>query len=330
MKIAKAALAALWLLTASPALAADSYAVVISGASGGDAYAQKYDAWRNKFVTLLREKFAYPDDRIFVLAEHEGEGVLSATREHVRQLFAGLRAKVGSDDTLLVLLIGHGTPAENDDAKFNLVGPDMTASEWAAMLKPIAGRLIFVNTSSASFPFIGKLSAPGRVVLTATDSMAQQFETVFPEFFVKAFDAPDADADKNGRVSIGEAFDYASANVRQWYEQRGQLPTEHALIDDNGDGVGREAQNPGADGALARLTYLQPLARGGDESRTALLKRQSDLEAAIDALKAKRESLSPEVYDMQLEQLLLELARVSGQLRSRQSSVTTGGSAGAS
>ena len=68
---------------------------------------------------------------------------------------------------------------------------------------------------------------------------------------------------KNGRVSIWEAFTYASAGVRQWFEQKGQLPTERPLLDDTGAGIGREAQNPGTDGAIARVTYLEPDARAG-------------------------------------------------------------------
>jgi len=97
-----------------------------------------------------------------------------------------------------------------------------------------------------------------RVIITATDSAAQQFETVFPEFFIKAFEDPAADLDRNNRVSIWEAFTYASAGVRQWFEQKGQLPTERPLLDDTGAGIGREAQNPGTDGAVARVTYIEP------------------------------------------------------------------------
>ena len=41
----------------------------------------------------------------------------------------------------------------------------------------------------------------------------------------------------------------------------GQLATERPLLDDTGDGVGREAGAPGPDGAVAQVTYLQPEAR---------------------------------------------------------------------
>jgi len=194
--------AAMLLACSSSSFAGERYAVIITGASGGDAYAQKYTAWRVSFTTTLREKFHYAPDRLIVLAETEGDGVQKATREHVRRALTDVRARMTKNDQLVVLLIGHGTSIDGDEAKFNLVGPDMSASEWADVIRPIPGRVVFVNTTAASFPFLRKLAGRGRIVLTATDAAAQQFETVFAEFFVKAFDDPAANFDKNGRVSI--------------------------------------------------------------------------------------------------------------------------------
>jgi hypothetical protein len=302
------------LLVPSRALAADRYAIVITGASGGEAYAAKYDGWRTSLVATLKQRFKYPDDHLFVLAEREGQDVAKATRENVRRALGGLRSRLASDDLLFVILIGHGTPAGDDEAKFNLVGPDLSSREWSDLLKPIPGRLIFVDTTGGSFPFMRGLAAPGRVVLTATDSPAQQFETVFPEFFVKAFDDPAADTDKNGRVSIWEAFSYASAGVRQWFEQHGQLATERPLLDDNGDGVGREAQNPGPDGALARAIYLAPEA--ADPGEPQLVKRRAELERQLDDLRIRKASSpDPARYDAEIEKTLVEIARLSRQIR---------------
>jgi len=313
-----AAVLVLWF--GSLAFAGEKYAVVISGAAGGDAYAQKYEKWRAAFADLLRDKFAYPPERLIVLAESEGDGVRKATREQVQRLFAELRRKLTKEDQLLVFLIGHGTTSDGEDGKFNLVGPDLSASEWADLVKPIPGRLVFVNTTSASFPFLRKLAARGRVVLTATDSSAQQFETVFPEFFLKAFEEGGADLDKSGRVSLWEAFTFASAGVRDWFEQKGQLPTERPLLDDTGSGIGREAQNPGVDGAVARVTYLAPdavLALPSDATQAALVKRRADLERQVEELKARKESTPPDQYDAELEKLLVEIARISQQLRAK-------------
>ena len=302
------------------ASAGEHYALVITGAAGGATYAQKYDAWRISFVSTLREKLGYDDAHLVVLADHDSAGVARATRENVQRALADLRRRLTTDDLLFVLLIGHGTSLDGEEAKFNLVGPDLSASEWADLIKPIPGRLAFVDTTSASFPFMRKLGGHGRVILTATDSAAQQFETVFPEFFVKAFDDPAADLDKNGRVSLWEAFSYASAGVRQWYDQHGRLPTERALLDDDGDGIGREAQSPGLDGAIARVTYLEPDAAAsgdGDAAAGGLVKKKADLEARIEALKARKSTMAPDEYAAELEALLTELARVSRQIRAK-------------
>ena len=179
---------------------------------------------------------------------------------------------------------------------------------------------MFVDTSSASVPFLHRLAGRGRVVLTATDSAAQQYETVFADFFVKAFDDAAADGDKNGRVSIWEAFTYASAGVQAWFEQKGQLPTERPLLDDTGAGIGREAQNPGLDGAIARVTYIQPdapIALPSDTALATLVRRQAELQSQIEELKARKDTTAAEQYETELERLLVELARVAVQIRSK-------------
>jgi hypothetical protein len=308
------------LASASSGYAGERYAMIVTGASGAEVYEQKYQTWRTSFTATLVDAFKYDPQRIIALAEHEGPGVQKATRENVQRALGDLRKRMTREDQLLVLLIGHGTTIDGDEAKFNLVGPDLTAREWADLLKPLPGRLVFVNTTGASFPFLRRMAARGRVVLTATDSAAQQFETVFPEFFIKAFADDAADLDKSGRVSVWEAFAYASDGVRQWFEQKGQLPTERPLLDDTGAGVGREAQNPGTDGAVARITYLEPdaaLALPADTALAVLVRRRADLESSLEELKARKESTPPEQYDAELEKLLIEIARVGAQIRAK-------------
>jgi len=259
---------------------ADNYALIISGASGGPAYADKYNGWRATLTTTLTSKFGYPDERVVSIGE--------ASKGQLLQSFAKLRARLTKDDLLVVMLIGHGT-----DEKFNLIGPDMSAAEWAAQLKSIPARLVFVDMASSSFPFLRQLSAPGRIVITAAESAAQQFETVFPEFFVKAFTEGTADTDKDGRVSMLEAFTYASANVRAWFDQHNQLPTERAMLEGEIE---------------ARATFLQPRVAAANDPGA---KRKAELESAIAALRAKRSSMTPAAYDAELERLLVELARLS-------------------
>lgn len=298
---------------------AERYALIVTGASGGDEYAQKYDGWRTSFVETLQQKFNYPADHVTVLAEEEKDGARKATRENVRAALADLRARAAKDDVVVVLLIGHGTTGDGEEAKFNLVGPDLSADEWAALVKPIQSRVVFIDTTSGSFPFLKKVAGRGRIVVTATDAAAQQFETVFPEFIVKAFDDDSADFDKNGKVSIWEAFAYASAGVRNWFEERGQLATERPLLDDTGTGSGREADAPGTDGPLAQVTYLEPetLIATGNRELDALLRRRAELTVQLEQLKARKPNMLPDDYDTELEKVLLELARIDRQVRTK-------------
>jgi hypothetical protein len=313
------AIAIIW-GSAVSAAASERYALVVTGASGGPQYAQQYEAWRTSFVNTLTDTWNYPDNHVFVLAETEGDGVAQATRDNVRRVLADIRAKATKDDVVLVLLIGHGTGAESDEAKFNLVGPDLSAVEWADLLRPIAGRLVFVDTASGSFPFLERLAGRGRIVVTANDSAAQQFETVFPGFFVKAFDDDGADLDKSGKVSIWEAFVYASDGVRRWFEGKGQLATERALLDDNGDAIGREADGAGRDNLLAQVTYLQPdrpIVETGDSELTGLLRRRAALETELEELRARKATMMPDDYEAALEKILLEIAQIDRRVRSK-------------
>jgi hypothetical protein len=311
------------LLTASPLAAADRYAVVVTGASGGMPYSKKYDAWRDRFVATLQTKLGYPQDHVVVLAEEAVPPLRRATRDETRAVFQDLAMRVAKDDVLLVLLIGHGTSGD-EGARFNLVGPDLTAAEWAALVKPIAGRVVFVNAGSGSFEFLEALAGRGRIVLTAADSAAQQYETIFPEFFIEAFAADEADLDRDGRVSIWEAFETASAGVKGWFEDQGRLATERPMLDDDGDGIGREAEEQGAskgnDGVLARATYLQrdgSAAATSDAELAALLRQRADVQSRIDRLRGDKASVPADQYERELEALLVELARLERQIRAK-------------
>lgn len=312
---------AVWMAVGAACLAApahargaERYAVIVTGASGGPEYAEKYLAWRTAFVKTLKEGLGYPDDHVVALGE-EGTGRARATRDNVRAALADLRKRAVEGDVSLVLLIGHGS-ADSEEAKFNLVGPDLTVDEWAAMVKPIPGRVVFVNASSGSFPFLAAIAGRDRVVLTANDSAAQQFETVFPDYFIKAFADGAADRDKNGRISVLEAFTFASVRVKEAFEQKGQLATERALLDDTGAGIGRDIDTSSKDGQVAQITYLQPeVPAGVTPDRADLMRRRARLEDRLTLLKANKESTPPDRYEDELERILLAIARLDRQLR---------------
>lgn len=313
-------LAALMLtcVLAAPAAAAERYALIVSGASGDTTYAEQYAGWRAALTKTLTSTLGFEATHLVVLHDG-GEGPAAATADGVRRALADLRAKMRPEDLLFVFLIGHGT-FDGTDAKFNLVGRDLESAEWAALLAPLPGQIVAIDSTGSSFPFLERLAGPRRIVITATDSAAQRYDTIFPELFIQALGGGDADLDKNGRVSVWEAFIAASAGVRRYYEQRGQLATERALLDDTGDGIGREAGGQGDDGSHASRTYLDPAppdAAPTDEELLRLLQQRTALEADVDELRQRRPLMTPGEYAKEFEALMVKLARVSRQIRVR-------------
>ncbi len=308
-------------LTVSGVASADEYfTLIVSGAAGGAEYAERHERWRSTLIGAWRERADFRDDHLIVLAETPGPGVGRASREGVQQAIGALKTRMGDDAVLLVVLFGHGT-FDGIDAKFNLVGPDLEAVEWRALLAPLPGHVIFVNTTAASFAFLDRMAGDRRVTIAATESPVQRYDTVFPEFFVGAFREPSSDRDKNGRISVWEAFAHASGEVRRWYQQQGRLATERPMLDDSGDGAGTEADGGGADGALAASLYVgagvdRPAA-AGDPALAPLVARRSALEAEVATWKAAKATMTTEQFETHLERLLIELAQLSREIRRR-------------
>jgi hypothetical protein len=295
------------------------HAVLIQGASGEPQFAEQHRGWLNQVATTLRDGFKIAPANLTVLAEQPGAGERRATAEEVRTTLANIARTATASDIVFVMLIGHGT-GEGAAAKFNLMGPDLTVAEWNTLLTPIKGRVVFVNTASVSFPFVAGLTGDRRIVITATALPAQRYSTIFADSFAKSLTAPEADLDKNNRTSIWEAFTYASRLQKQYFEQKGQLVTERALIEDNGDGVGRDAGSAtGDDGMLATMTYLDAVveSKPTDPQLQMLLQRQDLLTQQVDELRRKKAAMPAAEYDVAWEKLMLQLATLGAEIRKK-------------
>lgn len=303
---------------APSAYAQERFALVVSGAAGSLELREQMAKWRDDLRRVLVEKLKVSADHVLVLSERPDDPKRSASRDNVQAAFQQFKSQMTPADVLLVVLIGHGT-FDGTDAKFNLVGPDFEAAEWKALMDGMPGRVVFVNTASASFPFIERLAGPNRVVISATDTEAQKYQTVFASLFPKAFEDPASDLDKDGRVSVWEAFMHTSLQVKAWYEQRGQLSTERPLLDDNGDGVGRRAAEVTNDGALASRIFFDA-AEGSAATNPALAEligRRNLLESELEELKRKRQFMPKGDYERELERVVIAIARVSREIRSK-------------
>jgi hypothetical protein len=316
---ASLALCAACLVPASAfAQSGQRFALLVEGAPGDQPHAELQRRLLTSLETKFRDDYKIDKDHLIVLASTPGAGEGKSTAIEVKAALAKMTSQVKPLDTLFVLLLGHGS-WDGTDAKFNLIGPDLTANEWAALLAPATGKVIFVNTTPSSSPFMKALAGDKRVIITATDQPAQKFDTVFADAFVQALSAPSADLDKDNRISMWEAFAYASRTVRLSYEQKQLMQPEHAALDDDGDGTGRQATGEGKDGTLASLTFMDNVvaSRPADPQLQQMVQKQEQLVMQLDALKKKKPQMKPDEYQTAWEALIVDLATVSREVRSR-------------
>jgi hypothetical protein len=287
----------------------NKFAIIINGAGGEAVYAKQFEEWTGQLSSVLATRFGFDTKRLTVLK--------SATAEDVKRNFATLKTQLDVNNVLFIFLIGHGS-FDGRESKFNLVGPDLAASEYNGLLSALPTRRIVVfNMSSASGEFIKSLAAKGRIIVTATKSGQETNATRFTGFFISALNATDADTDQDGHTSVLEAFVYANRLTGDFYKQAGRLATEHAMFDDNGDGVGHEKLEAG-EGLLARATYLDSLSTGEAAASAAtgrLLKERTRLEGEIEQLIARKGSMAEAEYEASLERLFIELAKVNRSIK---------------
>jgi len=293
-----------------PAYAQQTHLLVITGVPGDEEHGAQFQKWATSFIDAAKKKDAVADANIILLADRK------ATREGVEKAFSDIAARARPNEAVVVLLIGHGS-FNGTDAAFNLPGPDLTVADWTRLLAKLSSqRVAFVNTASSSGAFLPAVAAPGRVVVTATKTGGERNETVFPEFFVEAFADTAADRDRNGHVSIGEAFEYAKTKVVQAFQQKGNLLTEHATMDEGGPaGAGHFAASlflgtGRAEDSLAVDT--------SDPAMKALVDERNDIEQAIAGLRLKKGSMSDAAYDAEMEKLLTGLALKTRAIRELQ------------
>jgi hypothetical protein len=299
-----------------------AFLLVVVGLAGDPEHGKTFQAWGAKLAEAS-ESLGVPAERLVYLADQPAAGDTRvsgrATRDEIAKALDGFAKQAGPEDLVFITLIGHGT-FNGGKALFNLVGPDMGPADFDALLKKLpVKQIVFVNTASASAPFVEGLSGPGRTIVTATRTGGQHFATLFGGYFVEALTSEAADSDKNKRVSVLEAFLYAKTEVKRAYDREGFLPTEQALLDDDGDKEGTQEPSTSAkDGKVAAVLSLGTT--GGDTlpadpTLRALHLERRDLERRVESHRLLKESMEPARYAAELEKLVTAIALKTREIR---------------
>lgn len=275
-------------LTVPLVAAADLQVVVIEGLGGEslyvDQFSEQVDAVESATSAMTTS------DRVTIFRNGD------FTRDTIVDFFATLNDALTPDDSLAVFLIGHGSFDEHQ-YKFNLSGPDLTDDDLKAMLDSVpAETQLLVNTSSASGAIRENLETDKRTLILATRSGVERHATRFGSYFAAGLTDATADVDKNSIITAAEAFEFAARQVADFYDRNGQLATEHPHL------AGSDADRFG----LARLGARK--SESDNPELRELLSRRDSLNATIDELRLRRDQMSPDDYQSELLQNMLELA----------------------
>lgn len=303
--------------------------LIVRGASGAAEYGQLFDAWSDRWEAAATQGGAEcfrvgPGERKSDSTTAEAGRQVDSDRIFIEQTLrsAAAQARSGELSEFWIVMMGHGT-FDGRSARFNLRGQDISSKELAKWLKPVSCPVAIANCSSASGPFLKALSGPNRIVITATKSGAENNFSRFGEYLSAAVGDPAFDLDKDGQTSLFEAYLSASRRTESFYETEGRLATEHALLDDNGDGLGvradffrgiRVAKNAKGEATVdGRLAHQFHLVRSESEQQLSPESRhQRDrLELSVIQLRDRKATFDDEdVYYAQMEELLVQLAEV--------------------
>ena len=336
--------------------AEQNHVIVVSGLGGAQEYRDRFHEWSIQLVDAAIDRHGIPADQVVFLAEQPDRDPdrirARSTWENIQTAITEVAEHAAFDDLVLIVLIGHGS-FSGSVSHFNLPGPDPTVVDFAVALNELRDQqVVFVNTATASGEFIAGLSGPKRTIITATKTARERNETKFGEFFVEAFagrvvpefETPTAtnsvneiaiddvaDANKDGRVSLLEAFDYTRRQVARVYEESGLLLTEHAMLDDNGDGYGSDEPDPltdGADGRIAQALFFTPSGRlttaeleTDDPTLMGLYAERNAIEKRVLAHRTLRDGLDSAIYEQELERLLIDLALKNREIRNAEDEV---------
>ena len=305
------------LLAEDKATAPSQSLIVVVGAGGTPQFEISFYQWSERWEAAAKQA-GIPAT---IIGRHRGEGKIEVA-DYDRLRTAIEKENDDSNRDLWIVLIGHGT-FDRRVAKFNLRGPDVSADELKNWLAPVRRPTAIINCASASGPFIPILSAPNRIVVAATKSGAEINFSRFGDHISQAINDPSADLDKDDQTSLWEAFLMASRRTSEYYDNDGRVATEHALLDDNGDGQGvRADQFRGLtaiaqptdghplDGRKAHQWHLVPNATDAKLAPEVRAKR-NELELAIETLRDRKETVPQAEYFFELERLLVELAELN-------------------
>ncbi|HKS07342.1 MAG TPA: hypothetical protein VJR92_13635 [Gemmatimonadaceae bacterium] len=303
LRAALGAVMCVWLAPYGSIAAQQTHVLIATGLGGEPQYSAAFMKAALALQETAKTKWSVAPASLIYLAEDPTKNPQingKSTREEFTKAFLALAQRAAPGDLVLVFLLGHGS-GEGSESRVNFPGPDPTAADFKAWVAGFAKQtVVFVNASSASGDFVKELAGTNRIIVTATRTALERNESVFANHFVQGFVSGEGDADKDGRTTVREAFDYAKREVAKAYESANKLLTEHAAISDT---------------TLAAMVGFGGEAPSTDPRVISLIAERRDLEDQLNALKARKDAMDATEYERELERIATAIAEKTALIR---------------
>ncbi len=281
---------------------------VLCGLPGDDEHRERMTTACKQLIVTSMKTFQVEQRRLFVLAgdqemcdalQSSHPSIEVCTRESSAQLFESLQKRIEPDHECWGMMIGHAH-LEDKQTFFNVKGKDFEQLEFASWVQPLrAKRQVFFVMTPASGFWIKPLAQSGRIVISATEPAREVTGTEMPYAMadILAGDGEQAIKDIDGDDSITLLDLYLAVNieVNNRFRTMERLVTEHAQLDDNGDGRGSELQEAYLSVLIENTSDDESKNASTDKNENATAEGASEATAPPAASSAKR----PPVIDRQ-------------------------------
>ena len=164
-----------------------------------------------------------------------GKGSNISNAENLKQTIKTLAAVVQPVDRFIFYYVGQANIVAGK-LRLNLPGQDITHEQLAEWINRIrASSMLLVLDCPGAGMAVKAMTGKGRIIIGACTA-EQHYSTRFSEYFVPSLVDSKSDTDSDGKVSLLEAFTFASKQLDDWYFRQLLLKTETPVLEDNADG----------------------------------------------------------------------------------------------
>jgi hypothetical protein len=261
--------------------------IVLCSLGGDEEHEERLTEAVNRVVASAEPVFGVQPDHMRVLISgaemaKKVAGAKACDRGSIAELATELAKSTDSQSQLFFFVLGH-SHLEGRKCQFNISGPDIDQLDYASLFASLPGKeqIHWIGLPASGY-WIKPLSGANRTILVATEPDMEITATEMP-YALGAVLAGTAehsaleDIDGDGKLTLMDLYLAVNIEVHQSFVTQDYLPTEHAQLDDNGDGRGTEVQEP----FLPRKEGDPPARKSirkisdGDLTRSCLLRKAS-------------------------------------------------------